>query len=77
MLEDGRVLPKIKFWQMDVHLELFDPTSNTVTGILGETMRLIPDEAGNVIMSGADALSGEVEDYRVSDRLASFVSRSH
>lgn len=56
---------------MDVHLEKFHVDADSVTGILGETMRPVLDDEGNPIMSGLDALRGNVEDYRVSGPLMS------
>lgn len=71
VLDDGRVLPELEFWQMDVHVERIDVNVGTVTGILGETMRPVLNSAGVPIMSGSEALRGETEDYRVSGPLAS------
>lgn len=76
-LEDGRVLPVLEFWQMDVHLEWFDLNTDTVTGILGETMRPVLSESGQPIMSGSAAMRGDVEDYRISGPLASFSTGLH
>lgn len=80
-LDDGRTLPgtlpELEFWQMDVHIEWFDLNGNTITGILGESMYPVLDKAGHAIMSGADALRGEVKDYRISDPLVSLVPRFH
>lgn len=56
---------------MDVHFEWFNLNADTVTGILGETMRPVLNSAGTPIMSGIQALRGVVEDYRVSGPLQS------
>lgn len=69
-LDDGRVLPELEFWQMNVYVEHLDVNADTVTGILGETARPVLDEAGLPIMYGSAALRGEVEDYRISGPLA-------
>lgn len=66
---DGRVLPDLEFWQMDVGVEGLDVESPTLSGILGETARPVYDEAGNAVMEGFEALRGDVEDYRVSGPL--------
>lgn len=39
MLEDGRALPELTFWQIDVHLEGFGINIGSITCILGETIR--------------------------------------
>lgn len=70
-LEDGRVLPELEFWQMDLHVEWATFDSDLVTGILGETMRPVLDAAGRPILAGKSALRGEVDDYRISGPLAS------
>lgn len=70
VLPDGRVLPKLEFWQMNVHLEWYNLDEDTVTGMLGETIRPVLDEDGLPIMAGDDAMRGEVEDYRISGPLA-------
>lgn len=54
---------------MDLYIERCDVDPSAVTGILGETMRPVLDSSGQPIMSGDDALRGEVEDYRVSSPL--------
>lgn len=71
VLEDGRVLPELEFWQMDIHLEWFDLNTDYLTGILGETIHPVLDASGLPIMSGAEALRGEVEDYHISGPLQS------
>lgn len=62
---DGRVLPDLEFWQMDVGLEGLDIESPSLSGILGETARPTYDEHGRAIMEGLGAVRGTVEDYRV------------
>lgn len=71
ILEDGRVLPELEFWQMDIHLEGLNVDPNIVTGILGETMRPVLDGQGKPVMTGVEALRGEVKDFRVSGALMS------
>ena len=65
---DGRVLPDLEFWQMDVGLENL-LIGETLTGILGETSRPILDEDGVEIMEGPGVIRGAVEDYRLSNPL--------
>lgn len=65
---DGRVLPDLDFWQMDVGLEGLQIT-DTISGILGETARPMYDAKGNVVMEGLEAMRGTVEDYEVSGPL--------
>lgn len=65
VLHDGRILPEMEFWQMDMHLEWYDVDAATVTGILGETIRPVLDTAGVPILYGAEAMRGNVEDYRI------------
>lgn len=77
MLEDGRVLPELEFWQMDVHIEWLDVNPESVTGILGETMRPVLDETGAPSLTGAEAMRGNVEDFRVSGPLMSDFSGVH
>ncbi|CAM9962229.1 unnamed protein product [Hapterophycus canaliculatus] len=66
---DGRVLPDLEFWQMDMGLDGLDVDSPKLSGILGETARPVYDEAGREVMEGFKAFRGEVEDYRVSGSL--------
>lgn len=77
VIHDGRVLPHLEFWQMDVLVEWYDVNPETVTGMLGETMRPTLDAEGRPIMSGLAALRGEVEDYRVSGPLESDFTGPH
>ena len=63
---DGRVLPDLEFWQMDVGLDGLSIESDTLSGILGETARPVLDEDGHAVMEGDEAFRGTVEDYRVS-----------
>lgn len=58
---------------MDVHVERYKLDENTVTGILGETMRPVYDKDGVPVTWGPHAMRGEVEDYRVSGPLAKFM----
>lgn len=70
VLTDGRVLPELEFWQIDLHLERYDFDAKRVTGMLGETMRPVLDSQGVPIISGVEAIRGQVEDYRISGPLA-------
>lgn len=63
------MLPELEFWQTGVHLEWFNLNADTVTGLLGETIRPTLDVEGHPIMSGIDATRGEVDDYRASGPL--------
>eukprot|EP00752_Nemacystus_decipiens_P016831 g15063.t1 len=66
---DGRVLPDLEFWQMDVGMDGLDIDNPKLSGLLGETARPVYDENGQPIMEGFDAFRGTVEDYRVSGAL--------
>ena len=66
---DGRVLPDLEFWQMDVGLNGLSTESDTMSGILGETARPVLDKDGHEVMKGDEAFRGTVEDYRVSGYL--------
>ena len=63
---DGRVLPDMEFWQMDVGLHGLSVESESLSGILGETARPVVDDHGRQVMEGFEAFRGTVEDYRVS-----------
>ena len=63
---DGRVLPNLAFWQMDVGIDGLDVDNPTLSGILGETARPVYDDNGAEVMKGFEAFRGTVEDYRVS-----------
>ena len=67
---DGRVLPDLEFWQMDVGIDGLSLESKSLTGILGETARPVLDKDGRKIMQGFEAIRGTVEDYRVSCSLS-------
>jgi len=67
---DGRILPDLDFWQMDVGLHGLKVDSPFLSGILGETARPVLSEAGQPLMEGMEAFRGKVEDYRVADPLA-------
>eukprot|EP00904_Undaria_pinnatifida_P010969 jgi/Undpi1/7001/HiC_scaffold_21.g09475.m1 len=67
---DGRVLPDLEFWQMDVGLDGLSLESESLTGILGETARPVLDKEGRKVMQGYEAIRGTVEDYRVSCSLS-------
>ncbi|CAN0289508.1 unnamed protein product [Ectocarpus fasciculatus] len=66
---DGRVLPELEFWQMDLAIDGLDVENPALSGLLGETARLMYDEHGNPVMAGFKAFRGSVEDYRVSSAL--------
>ena len=66
---DGRILPDLEFWQMDVGLHGLSVENESLSGILGETARPVLDEDGNAVMEGYEAFRGTVEDYRVSGPL--------
>ena len=67
---DGRVLPDLEFWQMDVGLDGLSLENESLTGILGETARPVLDKDGRKVMQGYGAIRGAVEDYRVSSALS-------
>ena len=66
---DGRVLPDLDFWQMDIGMKGLDIENPALSGLLGETARPVYDENGKAVMEGFGAFRGTVEDYRVSDDL--------
>ena len=66
---DGRVLPDLEFWQMDVGLHGLSLENESLSGILGETARPVLDKDGREVMEGYEAFRGTVEDYRVSGPL--------
>lgn len=66
---NGRVLPELDFWQMDVGLDGLEVNSPELSGILGETARFVYDQDGVEVMDGFEAFRGDVEDYRVSGPL--------
>lgn len=66
---DGRVLPDIEFWQMDVGIDGLDVDNPLLSGLLGATARPVYGENGQPVMEGSDAFHGTVEDYRVSGAL--------
>ena len=74
---DGRVLPDLEFWQMDVGLDGLDIDNEHLSGILGETARPVVDEDGAEVMEGYGAFRGTVEDYEVSDALGTDFALLH
>ena len=66
---DGRVLPDLELWQMDVGLDGLSTETESLSGILGETARPVLDEDGREVMEGYEAFRGTVEDYRVTGPL--------
>lgn len=69
---DGRVLPDLEFWQMDVGLDGLSLDNESLSGILGETARPVLDEDGVEVMEGPEAYRGAVGDYRVSGPLGTY-----
>lgn len=65
---DGRDLPDLNFWQMNVGLEGL-VVGDSLSGILGKTARPVLDDNGDPIMEGMEAIRGTVEDYRVAGAL--------
>ncbi|CAN0228462.1 unnamed protein product [Ascophyllum nodosum] len=63
----GRDLPELDFWQMGVGVEGLPLEHEALSGLLGETSRVVVDAEGNEVMGGAEALPGSIEDYRVFD----------
>ncbi|CAM9699106.1 unnamed protein product [Ectocarpus fasciculatus] len=66
---DGRVLPDLEFWQMDVGMDGLDVDNVALSGLLGETAHPVYGEDGQAVMEGSGAFRGTVEDYRVSGAL--------
>ena len=67
--KDGRILPDLEFWQMDVGVNGLSPENESLSGLLGETARPVLDEDGREVVEGPEAFRGAVEDYRVSGPL--------
>lgn len=65
---DGRVLPDLEFWQMDIGFEGLS-LGETLWGLLGETARPVVDKLGHEVMEGLGALRGTVAEYEVSNAL--------
>ncbi|CAN0285148.1 unnamed protein product [Ascophyllum nodosum] len=63
----GRDLPELDFWQMGVGVEGLNLNHESLSGLLGNTARVVLDAEGNKVMEGTDALPGKIIDYRVSD----------
>ncbi|CAN0165876.1 unnamed protein product [Ascophyllum nodosum] len=63
----GRELPELDFWQMGVGVEGLSLHHESLSGLLGGTARVVVDAEGNEVMEGTEALSGTIEDYRVSN----------
>ena len=66
---DGRVLPDLEFWKMDVGLHGLSLKNLSLSGILGDTARPVLGKDGREVMEGYEAFHGTVEDYRVSGPL--------
>lgn len=65
---DGRALPELEFWQMDLGVQGLD-RQNHLSGILGETAYPVMDYNGAIVMEGPSAIRGAVADYRVAGAL--------
>lgn len=74
---DGRVLPDLEFWQMNVGIDGLVLEHESLTGLLGETARPVLDQDGNKIMHGFEAFRGSVEDYRVDGALGTDFALLH
>ncbi|CAM9997733.1 unnamed protein product [Ectocarpus fasciculatus] len=74
---DGRVLPDLDVWQMDIGLAGLNIENESLTGILGETARPIFGEDGKAVMNGDDAYRGTAEDYHVSGGLGTDFALLH
>ena len=77
VLPDGRSVPQLDFWQVNVGVEAgaFTPE---IAGMLGETSRVIVGDNGEPVMRGLRVLEGAVESYRVSGPLGvDFEQRHH
>ena len=66
---DGRALPNMEFWQMNVGIEGLVLEHESLTGLLGETARPVIDQNGEPVLHGYEALRGTVEDYLVDGPL--------
>lgn len=66
-LPDGRVLPELEFWQMNLGFEQLNDRDGVsgLSGLLGETSTPVVGSDGAAVMHGANAMRGEVEHYRV------------
>ncbi|CAM9548151.1 unnamed protein product [Sphacelaria rigidula] len=84
MLPDGRVLPELEFWQMNLGIERFEGDHVNMggggyffrnmiqkhfSGLLGETARPVIGTDGMPVTHGVGAMRGEVENYRVDGPL--------
>lgn len=69
LASDGRVLPDLEFWQMNVGMDGLSLENPSLSGLLGETARPVLDANGNPVMEGYEAFRGTVEDYRVDGPL--------
>ncbi|CAM9390910.1 unnamed protein product [Ectocarpus fasciculatus] len=74
---DGRVLPDLDAWQMDIGLVGLSLENEGLTGILGETARPVYDKHGHAVMKGNDAFRGTAEDYRLSGELGTDFALLH
>lgn len=57
---DGRVLPDLDFWQMDIGVGGLNVGHRFLSGILGETARPVFDDEGRAVMKGQGAMRGKV-----------------
>lgn len=74
---NGRVLPDLEFWQMDLGLHRISLESESLSGILGEIARPVLDKDGDEVMAGPEAFRGTVGDYRVSGPLGTDFALLH
>ncbi|CAM9328277.1 unnamed protein product [Ectocarpus sp. 12 AP-2014] len=74
---DGRVVPDLDVWEMDVGLAGLSLENESLTGILGETARPVLDKDGRTVMKGNKAYRGTPEDYRVSGALGTDFALLH
>ena len=76
--EDGRVVvPDMGFWEMGVEVNDIALQHDNLSGLLGETFRVLYDEYQQPVMKGTKAIHGTVEDYRISDPLATDFALLH
>ena len=74
---DGRALPEMEFWQMNVGIDGLVPEHESLSGLLGSTARPVMDENGHAVMHGYEAFRGTVEDYRVDGPLGTDFALLH
>jgi len=75
--KNGRQLSELDMWQMSVGVNGLALTHEGISGLLGETSRMVYDNDGQPVMEGIGALRGTVEDYHVSDALGTDFALLH